>query len=237
MNYTYQFKWELRNAQAPWLPRCGMGFISQRYPNTALGYRLVFLGGYGGLLNQKDPKFDGLRSRGDVWTTENGLNWTLLSSQTAFGELAWMGSAVWEPSGDGSTSTVENPRIWIVGGGYIGDYFNKRVSSMIGSVNVFWSKDGIEWNLVNFVSGGGKSEIERYSSNEWTKTTIDGDLYFLGLWGLTLEVMTVSTETGAMNKLFMLGGDQDGGGTYQGVVYEGEKGLVCDLEGMVCNGK
>ena len=207
-----------------------MGFISQQYPNTALGFRLIFTGGYGGITDKSDPNFDGLRSRGDVWTTENGRNWTLLSSYTSFGELAWMGLAVWESILTEDTST---PRLWIIGGGYIGDNKNRRVTSMIASTNVYWSRDGIQWNLVNYVSGGGKSQLPRYSSNEWAKTSIDGSTRFLGLWGLTIEVMVVN----GIRKIYMIGGDQDSDGTYSGTVYEGQSGLLCDLEGLVCNGK
>jgi len=228
MNYTYKFDWELRNPKAPWSPRCGMGFVSQKYPNTALGSRLVFAGGYGGITDKFNHLFDGVRSRADVWTTEDGRNWTMIASSTEFGELAWMGLSVWEPD----STLVNSPRLWLVGGGYIGDNGNKRVSKMRASVSVYWSQTGEKWTRVNFVSGGGKSPLQRYSSNEWTKVTIDRTLYFLGLWGLTTEVYTVD----GVERLYILGGDQDGDGTYSGVVYEGRQGLLCDVEGVTCSG-
>lgn len=205
-----------------------MGFIAQKYPGTELGYRLVFTGGYGGIIDQHNTDFDGLRSRGDVWTTENGINWTMISSMTEFGENAWMGLSIWEPD-----STATKPRIWMIGGGYIGDNENKRVSTMIASVSVYWSRDAKSWTQVNFVSGGGKSTLARYSSSEWAETTIDGDLYYLGLWGLTSEVYTID----GLTRLYILGGDQDGGGTYMAAVYQGMQGLLCDIEGEKCNGR
>jgi hypothetical protein len=207
-----------------------MGFISQPYPNTDLGSRLIFVGGYGGLVDLQNTKFDGLRSRGDIWTTENGRNWTLLTSSSNLGEIAWFGFSVWEPPSSIYTST---PRLWVVGGGYIGANKNNRVSSMIGSTSVYWSSDGISWTQVNFVSGGGKSTLARYSSSEWAKTTIDGDVTYLGLWGPTVEVMTID----GVQKIYLIGGDQDGQGTYLAEVYEGQVGLLCDVEGMICNGK
>lgn len=36
--------------------------------------------------------------------------------------------------------------------------------------------------------------------------------------------------------LYILGGDQDGVGTLQDVVYRGENGLLCDINGIVCGG-
>jgi hypothetical protein len=206
-----------------------MGFVTQKYPNTALGSRLVFIGGYGGITDQSNHLFDGVRSRGDIWTTEDGRNWTMIASSAEVGEVAWMGLSVWEPDSTRSNS----PRMWLVGGGYIGDNGNRRVTQMRASVSVYWSQTGEKWTQVNFVSGGGKSTLRRYSSSEWTRTTIDGTLYFLGLWGLTTEVFTVD----GIERLYMLGGDQDGGGTYSGVVYQGRQGLLCDIEGVTCSGK
>lgn len=206
-----------------------MGFISQRYPSAELGYRLIFTGGYGGIIHQKDPKFDGLRSRGDVWTTQDGKNWTLISELTEFGENAWMGLSVWEPNDDLSTI----PRLWMVGGGFIGDYGNKRVAKMIASTSVYWSRNAKDWTQVNFVSGGGKSSLARYSSSEWAETLIDSNLYYLGLWGVTTEIYLVNGTI----RLFLIGGDQDGDGTYKAVVYQGQEGLLCDQDGLPCSGK
>jgi hypothetical protein len=36
--------------------------------------------------------------------------------------------------------------------------------------------------------------------------------------------------------LYILGGDQDGAGTLQDVVFRGENGLLCDINGIVCGG-
>lgn len=91
---------------------------------------------------------------------------------------------------------IVNQRLWVVGGGYIGDSGNRQVLSMQGSVNTYWSKDGINWVLVNFVQGGGITGLSLYSSNEWSRTTIDGVVVFLGLWGLTLNVFSPVDASG-----------------------------------------
>lgn len=78
--------------------------------------------------------------------------------------------------------------MWIVGGGYIGATGNKEVTSMQASVNTYWTKDAISWEIVNFVQGGGITDLALYSSNEWARTTIDGVIVFLGVWGMTLEI-------------------------------------------------
>jgi hypothetical protein len=129
-----------------------MGFLTQPYVGAPLGSRLVFIGGYGGWLDD-DERFDGLRSRADIWTTVDGRNWTLITPSSELGELAWMGTAVFEPQ------KMNPPRMWVVGGGYIGDNGNKRVGSMVATSSVYWSQEGKYWTRVNFVSGGGKTSL------------------------------------------------------------------------------
>jgi hypothetical protein len=149
----------------------------------------VFAGGYGGWL-EEDPRFDGLRSQSDVWASEDGLNWTMVTSSASFGGLAWFGMAVW----DVKQTATSIPRMWIVGGGYVGDAGNKRVNTISASVSVYWSTMGADWTMSNFRLGGGTSELNLYSSNEWTKSDIDGEELYLGLWGLTLETFKKTGE-------------------------------------------
>jgi hypothetical protein len=125
-------------------------------------------------------------------------NWTRIAESTELGGVAWFGFSVWsaDKSADGSLPLDET--MWIVGGGYIGDVGNKKVTTMQGSVNSYYSKDGISWTRTNYKLGGGTSALEQYSSNEWTTTIVDGNLMFLGLWGLTLENFQVWVS-GAMS--------------------------------------
>jgi hypothetical protein len=81
-----------------------------------------------------------------------------------------------------------------VGGGFVGTAGTREVLSMEGSVDAYWSRDGKSWTLINFNQGGGNSELELYSSNEWSRTLIDGKFVFLGLWGLQLVAFQPSTN-------------------------------------------
>lgn len=166
-----------------------MGLVTQSFPGSMYESRIVFAGGYGGWL-EDDARFDGLRSQADVWATEDGRNWTMITASANFGGLAWFGMAVW----DVQQTSSSIPRMWIVGGGYIGDFGNKRVSSIVASVAVYWSSTGKDWTMVNFKLGGGISDLKLYSSSEWAKTFIDGEEVYLGLWGLTLEVFAKTDD-------------------------------------------
>jgi hypothetical protein len=134
-------------------------------------------------------------------------------------------------------------RMWLIGGGYIGESGNKHVRSMAGSVDTYWSKDAVSWELVNFVQGGGTSSLELYSSNEWAETSLDGSVIFLGVWGLTLQVFYPRDTENSSNyvypngALYILGGDQVGEGSYLNSVYRGSFGLRCQVLGISCSGK
>jgi hypothetical protein len=164
-----------------------MGLINQPYTGSlsAQTERVVMIGGYGGWLST-DERFDGIRSQSDVWESYDMLNWTRIAESTDLGGLAWFGLSVWSPD-----ETDADQTLWVVGGGYIGDQGNKKVTTMEGSVNSYYSKDAVTWVRTNYKLGGGTSPLEQYSSNEWTSAIIDGDLMFLGLWGLTLETFQI----------------------------------------------
>jgi hypothetical protein len=151
-----------------------MGLINQPYTGSlsAQTERVVMI--------------DGIRSQSDVWESYDMLNWTRIAESTDLGGLAWFGLSVWSPD-----ETDADQTLWVVGGGYIGDQGNKKVTTMEGSVNSYYSKDAVTWVRTNYKLGGGTSPLEQYSSNEWTSAIIDGDLMFLGLWGLTLETFQI----------------------------------------------
>lgn len=246
--------------QAPWSPRAGMGLLNQPYTGTlaAQTERIVLLGGYGGWLST-DERFDGIRCQSDVWVTLDMKNWTRIAETTEVGGVAWFGFTVWNIDASKPDHTM-----WIVGGGYIGDEGNRKVTTMQGSVDSYYSTDAITWTRTNYKIGGGTSPLEQYSSNEWTTTIIDGNLMFLGLWGLTLEtfliqvvdcrwlvvfgvqreVMCIANPISillqgggeAHPSMYMIGGDQDGTGTLRDAVYRSSNGLLCDIDGVVCGG-
>mmetsp|Transcript_4651 Transcript_4651/g.8750 ORF Transcript_4651/g.8750 Transcript_4651/m.8750 type:complete len:421 (-) Transcript_4651:484-1746(-) len=198
MDYTYEVEWG-QLEEAPWSPRAGMGLINQPYTGTlsAQTERVVMIGGYGGWLST-DERFDGIRCQSDVWVTFDLMNWTRIADSTALGGLAWFGFSVWSPD-----ETDADHTLWVVGGGYIGDEGNKKVSVMQGSVNSYYSKDAVNWVRTNYVLGGGTTALEQYSSNEWTTTIIDGNLMFLGLWGLTLETFQIWVIESCLSVMFL----------------------------------
>jgi hypothetical protein len=162
-----------------------MGVVVQNLNTSVYPHhnRIVFVGGYGGL-ESTDPKFDGLRSRSDIWTSYNGYDWIKLADSTELGSLAWMGINTWNYN----DYNMIGDRIWVIGGGFIGDTNNAQQTSMIASTNTYYSYDAINWIQTNYDQGGGTSDLEQYSSSEWSLAEIDGDTVFVGLWGLTLEV-------------------------------------------------
>lgn len=176
----------------------GAGALSHWYFNDSAGEtvsssveRLVIIGGYGGW-----PKFsesyDGFHCRSDVWFTTNGLNWVLLTDNAPFGERAWFGSAVLsspDPRLDIAPPRNQSAYMFVVGGGNIGFSSKelKQVVSMHGKLDCYRSRDGINWIKPNYEEGGGTSGVTVYSSQEWTRTTINSAIVYLGMWGMTIE--------------------------------------------------
>lgn len=79
-------------------------------------------------------------------------------------------------------------RVMIVGGGSIGYSTSStaRTDLMSGKVDAYISRDCASWERVNYQEGGGTSLLSLYSSQEWAKTTIEGSILYLGLWGMTV---------------------------------------------------
>lgn len=48
------------------------------------------------------------------------------------------------------TMTGNSPRMWLAGGGYMGQKGNSIVSSMIGYVDMWFSADGLNWYQVSY---------------------------------------------------------------------------------------
>jgi hypothetical protein len=88
----------------------------------------------------------------------------------------------------GSNATARPPRVYVFGGGYIGFSTSTTalVGSMDGKVDAFFTRDGVTWRQVNYQEGGGTSPLSLYSSQEWAKTTIEGSIVYVGLWGMTV---------------------------------------------------
>lgn len=205
-NYTYSLNWT-RLPDAPWSPRVGAGLVSQCYwDSSSQTYsdgkeRLVLLGGYGGWLNYgaNASAYDGFYCRGDSWESYDGRTWTKLNT-TALSGRAWFGMAVMH--GENSCidipmkGTAQPPKIYVFGGGYIGFSTSnpKRVTSMSGYADAYWSRDGMNWVKISYEEGGGTSTVPFYSSQEWAATTVDSANAYLGKWGLSVHSFNFTTK-------------------------------------------
>ncbi len=243
--YQYVTSWtNLGNAD--WSPRAGMNVLSQWYFNVANNEtiansteRMVFTGGFGGYI-LGDGRYDGYRSRGDVWDTYDGITWTK-QAEEAFSPRAWHTTQVLHSLADKKLDYADNaaaenmmPRLCMVGGGYIGDStFNTKISSsMVGLTDLQFSWDGIKWRRVNYEQGNGvrgyDTFVQYYSSQEWTNTIVDSKVNYLGMWG--------STSVFKDNTFILIAGDKTGAGPLQSETYAAQAGIICDIEGSVCNG-
>ena len=250
MSYTFQSRWTMLG-HAAWAPMAGMNVLSQWYfsANETSGNsteRLVLIGGYGGFPSTNVKLYDGLRCRGDVWTSSNGSYWTLLSADGAPGSLpprAWAGAAVLHQEGnvklDPSQSAVDEngqslaPRIYVVGGGYVG-FSTKLTASQVGLkglTDLQWSRDGITWTRVEYVQGAGSRGmadvfVSFYSSQEWALATVDGANQYLGMWGQTMFASN--------NSLLIIAGDKTGKGVIASTTWVSMSGIFCDKNGIPC---
>ena len=245
LNYTYNVQWsKLGNGE--FSPRCGATVLTQWYFNATANetasdavQRMVLIGGYGGYLTD-DPKYDGYRSRGDVWASVDGITWDLISDGENTGALparAWSDGVVFYASGNATKtdriSQNSAARMWIFGGGYIG--FSTKstqvITAMDALADAYFSRDGAIWTRVNYEQGAGTrgydTYVQYFSSQEWTVSIVDSASAYLGLWGHTLESFN--------GTVLLIGGDKDLAGSLENKVFEGLPGMFCDLEGIVCS--
>lgn len=246
--HTYKTQWTFLG-NANWSPRAGMNIVSQQYFRPESPYnetvanstaRMVFTGGFGGYLDATD-KYDGYRSRGDVWDSYDGQNWTLIS-ENAFPPRAWHTTVVLHDVADDKLDIADNhknlgmgPRLWMVGGGYIGgSTFSTRITIKMEGLTDFWfARKGDDWQQVNYEQGNGVRKydtfVQYYSSQEWTQTIVDSKMTYLGMWGLTSAYID--------GKFILIGGDKAGAGPLQSETYLALPGIFCDTQGMICSGQ
>ena len=245
LNYTYSVTWTNMGA-AGFSPRAGASVVSQHYFNTTANEtmansteRIVLIGGFGGWL-EDNVNYDGFRSRGDVWTTHDGYTWLQLtdgSESTALPPRAWSDAIVMHNQtffGQDIVTPDMPPRIFMFGGGYIGDSTRstKITTSMKAYADAYFSRDGITWTRVNYAQGGGTrgtydTYVQFYSSQEWTASVVDSAAAYLGLWGHSIEFCN--------NTIVLLAGDKGGAGSLESRTFGALAGLYCDLEGIVCS--
>jgi hypothetical protein len=234
----------------------GAGVVSHWYFNTSIGEteldakeRLLVVGGFGGCFVEQDC-YDDFHCRADTWMSTDGSTWLEVrddnSNPNPFGARAWSGMVVQHDLDarfdiampDGNRTGLP-PRIFVFGGGYIGVVKGdkKIVSEMQAKADGYWSRDGVQWTKINYEEGGGTTGIPYFSSQEWSKTIVDTQEVYIGLWGLTAHSFNSVTNQEFPGVLILIAGDYSGSGEYSSAVYRNIPGsIMCDINGIVCNG-
>lgn len=246
-DYTYKLEWEFLG-NADWSPRVGMGVVSQHYFNyTQLETiadskeRMLLVGGYGGWVEGEHKDYDGYFCRNDVWESFDGIYWKLLGFPDRVNGRAWFGMVTQRGEDPRMDPLVPElpPKIYLVGGGYVGFQTanKKRVISMQGKADAYWSRDGLNWTRINYQEGGGTTGFTFYSSQEWARTVVDTKIKYLGLWGLTLNQYNTTSHKQFPGNLLLIGGLYTDGGEYSKTVYTSLGGVICDTEGAICSNR
>lgn len=250
LNYTYHLDWTQVTPSAQWSPRCGMSMISQYYfqPNTTDTPipRLLLVGGFGGWPN--GSQYDGFQGRADVWESYDGVNWTALTTNAAFGPRAWFGLVrMVAIASDGHTPDprydISNPRapprLFLVGGNIgFSSTAKTQLVTIDGKSDAWWSRDGITWQQTNYQEGGGTGGlgVPFYSSQEWVAATVDSKKIWLGQWGHTLITYNEKSGLREPGDIFLIGGDKAAPGVFTNNVFRSlsRTGLFCDKLGDTC---
>ena len=171
-------------------------------PNYRLQNHMYIIGGFAGW-PRTDKRWNGDRTRNDVWITTDGINWSLILPPKGKNTMPFIGRA-WhacanlhdtkDPSQGvqlqsaqklSSVNGGEHPyvpsKLYLSGGGYMGTKGNSDVRTLEGYVDLWWSYNGSMWFKVNHEQGEKRS---LYSTNEWTTATGENDPYHnRGKWG------------------------------------------------------
>jgi hypothetical protein len=200
----------------PFSPRSGHCLTTQvrrnDYNSTEdLGYtdRMFLIGGFGSW-PLGDDRYDGERSRNDIYETVDGKNWTKLEApldsqnqqplSMPWAARAWLGCATFHDPADRSVDVsaaarfavetdeldaneILNPRMYIFGGGYIGTKGNNVVRKMEAYVDAWWSRDGRDWKRVHYKE---RYSEALYSTQEWALTSVEDVPINIGKWGFTV---------------------------------------------------
>jgi len=57
---------------------------------------------------------------------------------------------------------------------------------------------------------------------------VDSKINYLGMWGMTSAFLN--------HTFILIGGDKTGAGPLQSETYDAQAGILCDIEGIACNG-
>lgn len=148
---------------------------------------------------RNDTRWNGDRTRNDVWVSEDAKTWNRVlppKGQTTmpFVGRGWHACATWHNPTDVDRGVTllslqedeqddRGSKIFMSGGGYMGTKGNNVVENLEGYVDVWWSYEGSEWFRVNYNDGYGEA---LYSTNEWAMTFMNRKYSFRGIWGHSL---------------------------------------------------
>ena len=219
---------------SPWLhqfsPRSGHCLMTQLrrddFNSSFETYtdRMFLVGGFASW-PKGDPRYDGERSRNDIYVTEDGKNWTKvlppIDGETGarpismpWAARAWHGCATLcnplqrhrdvseatqfhvekYPDLGGDPNLLYHPRMFIMGGGYIGSKRNHVVKKMEAYVDLWSSRDGLSWERVSYSEGAGSA---LFTTQDWATTTVEDATMQIGKWGFTLDVFTREEDVNA----------------------------------------
>jgi len=235
MTMTWRQKVSAHHPDTPFSPRSGHCILTQlrrnfwpkanetgsSFVNTSTTDRMYIIGGFASW-PREDPRYDGERSRNDVYVSTDGANWEKVEPPCEDGTTvtgvngttcqkkmsmdwaarAWHGcatfhkpgdrsvdinqAAVWEyEKNDGDGNEIMHPKMYIMGGGYIGTKRNHVIRKMEAYVDTWWSRDGINWQQVNLADSSGAA---LFTTQEWAQTSVEGVPINIGKWGFSLEV-------------------------------------------------
>ena len=146
------------------------------------------------------------------------------------------------------------PRMWLSGGSYSGeggghqhmegkpnrpDMGNNFVREMDGYVDLWWSRNGIDWYSVT------KQEGEKetlYSSSQCFKTRVETEDYYLAKWAH--KVVAFKPKSSMISALYFVAGDtvktmtsegEELGGSHVSDVFMSSNGILCDINGRTCS--
>ena len=169
---------------------------------------MYLIGGFAGW-PKDDPRWNGDRTRNDVWITVDGLEWSRVlppdgQNTMPFVGRGWHSCTTWYDINDRSRgvkalrSTKQSeeeeqtwPKLYISGGGYMGIKGNSDVRILEGYVDLWWSYNGSMWFKVNHEQGEKRS---LYSTNEWTSTDEGDPYHHRGKWGHSLVSFFVKED-------------------------------------------
>jgi hypothetical protein len=213
----YNMTWtqEVKDGDAAWAPRCAMCIISQIRKESIMTdsnettvmekNRLYLIGGYASW-PREDPRWNGARTRNDVWTSIDGKSWSLVlppegKTTMPFVGRGWHSCITLHDEHDltrgirqapHDTSSNELPaKMIIAGGAYTGEKNNNVVYDLEGYTDMFWSIDGSSWTKINYEEGMDES---LWSSNEWSQVLIGDKVLHRGKWGHTMELLSTNDD-------------------------------------------